>query len=290
MKKIFTAVCIFYCAAAPAQVYTNNFEGPNNLPVYNDTMAGNIWQTGTPAKVFFDSAYSVPNAMVTDTLNPYPVNNTSSFFFSINGPFLTMWIIIQFEHKYDTDSLYDGGYIEMSSDHGMTWHNIANDPFLSSGNPYNDTISGGIKAFTGNSNGWMNTYIFFDYCALPLVVDSITFRFVFKSDSINTNKEGWMIDNIFVSNDICLGVKENPDNNIISISPNPAANQLAIGSRQQAIEGVEIYNVLGEKLNIGQLTANNNQLTLDVSKLNSGIYFVNVKTKEGIRTAKFVKE
>ena len=39
----------------------------------------NIWQIGVPHKTFFNTAYTLPNAIVTDTMNVYPVNNSSAF-------------------------------------------------------------------------------------------------------------------------------------------------------------------------------------------------------------------
>ena len=39
----------------------------------------NIWQVGAPHKSVFTSAQSLPNAIVTDTANPVPPNDTSVF-------------------------------------------------------------------------------------------------------------------------------------------------------------------------------------------------------------------
>ena len=44
-----------------------------------DTSNQNIWQIGRPSKIFFDSAYSKEKAIVTDSINFYPVNNCSYF-------------------------------------------------------------------------------------------------------------------------------------------------------------------------------------------------------------------
>ncbi|MDA3953800.1 MAG: transposase [Bacteroidales bacterium] len=43
--------------------------------MYFDSSEPPIWQIGTPNKTFFDSAYSSPNAIITDTVNYYPINN-----------------------------------------------------------------------------------------------------------------------------------------------------------------------------------------------------------------------
>ena len=55
--------------------------------IYIDTVNyhHNIWQIGTPTKTIFNSVYSMPRAIVTDTLNPYLANDTSVFIVKIPG-------------------------------------------------------------------------------------------------------------------------------------------------------------------------------------------------------------
>src|SRR6266478_1466792 len=86
-----------------------NFDKPE--PVYIDTtLSGNIWQIGRPQKVFFDSAFTRPNAIVTDTINYYPKNNVSEFILKTPTFLLCCGgVIMRFFHKYDTDTLADGG-------------------------------------------------------------------------------------------------------------------------------------------------------------------------------------
>ena len=44
-----------------------------------DTSGTCIWQIATPHKTFFDSSCSTDQAIITDSLNSYPVNNYSFF-------------------------------------------------------------------------------------------------------------------------------------------------------------------------------------------------------------------
>ena len=87
--------------------------------------------------------------------------------------------------------------------------------------------------------------------------------------------------------------------NDFRLYPNPATKQLTIESRQTTtgkIELVEIYDVLGVRCLTPTLSPDKNRdrhgegVSVDVSSLASGIYFVKVKTKEGESVAKFVKE
>ena len=136
MNKLFIVnLFLFFNITAKAQfgglINLIDFESTDSLFTIDTSFTGNIWQIGTPSKLFFDSAWSVPNAVLTDTLNFYPPNNFSVFTIKISD---TAWgqpqlnrSSISYNHKFDTDSLYDGGYIEISYDGGTSWTNIAND-------------------------------------------------------------------------------------------------------------------------------------------------------------------
>ena len=75
----------------------------------------------------------------------------------------------------------------------------------------------------------------------------------------------------------------------LDIYPNPVDNTLFINGIEN-INEISIYNVLGVKVYDAQLTINNEQLTVDVSELNSGIYFLNVNTGSGNIIKKFIKK
>lgn len=86
-----------------------------------------------------------------------------------------------------------------------------------------------------------------------------------------------------------------PEQNIsistIIIQPNPASGELRIKNAELKIENIEIYNVLGKKIFNRQPEANSQKLiTIDVSSLPSGLYFVKVKGEKTERVGKFVKE
>ena len=84
MKKLITilAVLMLTNTTFAQWEYFIDFDSPNsqNNHIIIDTISNpdNIWQIGVPSKTIFDSAYSLTHAIVTDTLNAYPVNDTSS--------------------------------------------------------------------------------------------------------------------------------------------------------------------------------------------------------------------
>lgn len=91
----------------------------------------------------------------------------------------------------------------------------------------------------------------------------------------------------FCSCDIDLEVK-NQDFDNVSISPNPTNGILSIKSSTFEPSQYNIYNSLGQQVINFYLDNETNQL--DVSSLPSGIYFLQVISKEKRYTMKFVKE
>ncbi|HLG36310.1 MAG TPA: T9SS type A sorting domain-containing protein, partial [Bacteroidia bacterium] len=110
-----------------------------------------------------------------------------------------------------------------------------------------------------------------------------------------TTSSGTMINNL------CLTTSTDRDESNISfsLSPNPATTEIRIENKTK-IESIEIYDVLGIRCQLlvvsgqssvaQQLSTDTYPLTVDVSKLSPGIYFVKVKTEKGESAAKFVKQ
>lgn len=70
----------------------------------------------------------------------------------------------------------------------------------------------------------------------------------------------------------------------INIFPNPVSDFLTIKSSTK-VENVSIYDVSGKKINV-----NLNDNKVDVKNLPSGSYIINIETKEGKTTKKFIKK
>ncbi len=259
-----------------------------------DSSVHNIWQIGTPHKVFFDSAYSGRKAIITDTLHNYPVNNISFFDMKIGafnfGDYYPGSIIIGIKHKFDTDTLKNGGYISVSYDNGKSWANIIKDtlyhfgltPSVSNTNLYNqqDSLFNGEFGFSGNSGGWITTW--FSWHALAVkksaneIADTMILRFNFVSDSIPSNKEGWMIDNIRLSsNDIGGGILKNVYGNF-KIYPNPMKEIVYVElDKLYQSTRLEVFDADGKL--VEQQTYNNKQvLSFNKGHLESGIYILRI--------------
>lgn len=280
------------------------FEGICPIVKIDTAIPNNLWQIGKPQKPFFSSSYSPSNAIVTDTINSYPINN-DSYFDIVHTGYGNGNLILSFKHKYDTDTLTDGGYIEVSYDAGQTWQNIIYDStvmFYSTLNFYDsdDTLTGGKAGFSGKNGDWVYSSIQLIWC-LPVLKssscgDSVIFRFHFISDSVETNRDGWMIDDVFIMwMDMGSGYDEINPPVSFTVFPNPfdkaavieydAANSREITITLTDIFGREIpvYRNNNQGAGKQRLTLNSEEL-----KLSKGIYFLQIQADGFAQSTKLI--
>lgn len=264
---------------------TIDFEISHDWIQLDTSIDENIWRIGMPSKFYFDSAYTAPYAIITDTIYSYPENNYSYFDIIIDDDLPGWWEwgegIIGFWHKYDTDSLEDGGYIEVSYDGGTSWMNIINDNIameISNIDFYSnsDTILGNIPAFTGYSNGWVYSEFYWWWNALvkDFPEDSLIVRFIFQSDENNTNKEGWMIDHIHFNGYEIIGGIEN--NHLykknIKVFPVPAKDYFVIEFNNNSEFTLELFDNFGKKI-MKKGKNKTNEIKIDCGNFGKGIYY-----------------
>jgi len=286
---------------------TVNFEEPYEYLTI-DTSSQNIWQIGEPSKIFFDSAYSINKAIVTDTLNFYPINNNSHFdlligdfnFGYTNEDWFPYDIFIEIKHKFNTDTLKDGGFITVSYDNGNTWMNIIKDtvynegeatPAIENNNLYteNNILFNGEYGFSGNSNDWITTMFSWHFYATKynneFYGDTMIIRFNFISDNIENYKEGWMIDNIKLYS-VDLGSNINKINPLeFSIQPNPMNETSTIFLNDYNKLKLSILNTYGEVIQKKEYF-NNQTIIINKNELKSGVYFIKLTTDNNTTNVK----
>lgn len=268
--------------------------------IYIDTSFSlNSWVIAPPQKTIFNSAYSPVKALITDSINFYPVNDQSRFYLTVIKEWSNCDILImEFHHKFNTDSLYDGGNIEISVDYGASWGNILDSAFLANYNlehhydfmgynfygEYDTVASLNSPGFTGNSNGWITSG--FNLLSAFCTMDTLFFRFNFFSDSINTNKEGWVIDNLVVDG-IIISVPE-VEYNHLSLFPNPTTGRYSIISRNR-ISMYELFDLTGKLIETAY--PNSIRFENDISYIKPGMYFYRITTDNGQhQTGKIIRE
>ncbi|MDT0555805.1 T9SS type A sorting domain-containing protein [Patiriisocius hiemis] len=97
----------------------------------------------------------------------------------------------------------------------------------------------------------------------------------------------WDVDNTLVFSENCseLGVEDTLENSI-GVFPNPVANFLYVTTiSNYAFTNFTIHNLQGEVVKKGKYT-----LSIDMSKLSTGIYFITVETDDSSITKKIIKK
>jgi len=288
---------LLFSSVSFSQYFNQYFEGAdtsynNSVIIHLDTSTSNIWQIGPPQKTIFNSASTFPNALVTDTINNYPINNVSSFTFGINKDTYNFGGImaIQWIQKLDLDDSLDGGYIEYSLDTGNTWINVFNDPYVYNFYGFNqqnfDTLINGDFAFSGKDTLWKDVWLCYDFSWLSLS-DTLTFRFTLKSDSIDNNREGWLIDNFNVHPTWFHTINEKEQNDYIVVYPNPSSGVINVQAKKlkdfHIIEKMTVTDLSGKIVRSYEMVPT--KYKIDLHDQPNGVYFINIKTN--IKEEKF---
>ncbi|MFM8596488.1 MAG: T9SS type A sorting domain-containing protein [Flavobacteriales bacterium] len=248
-----------------------------------------LWQQGFSQKNYLQPS-SLHEVLITDTLNNYAINVEESF--EIHWPVHPHSIfnfILSFDHSMDTDSSLDGGRIEVSYDYGQTWIDIYEDALtnvaFNTENFYapSDTLFDGRAGFSGQFAQRHSVLQWVWILALKsFPSDTMYYRFLFKSDSIDHQKEGWMLENIhFAYADMPSGLSTASEATFLfECSPNPAQDELHISTELNQYE-ISIFDSNGLLRYQGQ-----NEKTLNLSGFSSGLYFIQLTTPEGKSTTR----
>ena len=197
---------------------------------------------------------------------------------AVNEYIWTPGFTLQANHSYDLSTLVRGdGYENWTVKMAYNLYakseeaTLLGDPFLVNGNE--NTLSPMeyqemIRTFVPTVDG---TY----YFALIVNENAGGFPYAIAFDDVT------LVDN---------GTLSTPDFNTSSITayPNPVKNRLTI-SYTQNITGIEVYNLIGQKVMIAN-TASANSNTVDMSTLTAGTYLVKINTENGTKTIKVIKE
>ncbi len=302
--------CSFDVYAPNTPFSTINFEddmeaGANNWSVVTGagmqpwTLNSNNPNSGT-------NAWFIENS---DTISDHALEFASTTTLTGAKPAISFW------HSYDTEPSKDGGVVEMTIDNGITWIDLG--PMMVK-NGYNgnvqvdtNTVVSGRNAFTGQSNGYVNTLVdLTDWVGAP-----IRLRFWFGTNN-NGGGNGWYIDDVrilnleTVINRACVSsdqgdfdcdeaetiilhpltsVEDLPILSGVTMYPNPTDNQLTVLVENRITDAsLNLMSVDGRTL-ISKAVTEGLQ-TVDVSQLAAGLYFAEIVADEGVIVKKIIVE
>ena len=76
----------------------------------------------------------------------------------------------------------------------------------------------------------------------------------------------------------------------VSVYPNPAENILNIVSPRAVVTAVSVYDVRGRVVNERIFTSGGTNYQVDLSELETALYFVKITTESGTITKRLIKE
>lgn len=315
--SLITTLIFLVCLKSNAQEnILIDFESPNSIVKIDTSIIGNIWQIGGATKQGFNSAYSGLNAIITDTLGFYPKNNRSEFSITIPSEYLddaetqvSLW------HKFDTELKKDSGYVEYSFDGGTNWV-LLNDAVINDQSTINTQTTHwdstkkhgwtGSFNFSGNSDGWVySSYSWIWFIPVKIdklddqkevfqksvqdfpFADSIILRFSFVSSSNGNMKNGWIIDDIKVSEAGFSNFHTTRSNEEIRIYPNPTQEsfKLILPSNTK-IETYVLYNSKGKCVLQGNIT--DHIIDFNVLNYTKGVYILQLNSIDNYNYSKTI--
>jgi hypothetical protein len=258
--------------------YEINFEDTSQFFRINiDTISNpeNVWQIGVPQKTILNTAYSIPNAIITDTVNPYPANDTSIFtilHICDGGYYYGHTVILAGVYMSDSDSLSDYGKIEFTPDMGSTWINLIDDTV------YSDYIwwESPKPTLTGLIPEWTYFYVTFPELGIIFNIefgDTVFYRFTFISGPDSNLRGGLMFDDLYFEDSYqAIGENEYKDLNV-NIFPIPAQSYVTIefDNVQYSPFLLEVFSLNGKRL-LSTEGRGDDEIKIDISALEEGLY------------------
>jgi hypothetical protein len=279
---LLSATC--YSQILDSDIYQLTFDDTTHYgKLFADTVSNpeNMWQIGSPQKNILNEAFSPPNVIITDTINPYSINDTSIFkiIHRVNiGLALEQRMEVSGHFKVDSDSLKDFGLIEYSPDNGVTWLNMIN----------NQSFDWGSEkpVLTGLSD-WTYFGVSFDDLGYDLEIgDTVQFRFTFISDSIQENRGGLMFDDLFFF-DFYEGVNSQIYTEFYSLGyPNPCDQWLNIEFENSLRNSVNLEIIDNSGKIVSKVSGGEpGNFRINISSFQSGSYFYRLVDHESNRVS-----
>ena len=109
------------------------------------------------------------------------------------------------------------------------------------------------------------------------------------------NGNGWnanavtttYVDNITALSSATAGL-ENKNLFDTKVYPNPTSNSWTISTQNNLITSVEVYNLLGKRVILQ--SNNSSEIAISSLGLTSGVYFGRIRTAQGVKSVKLIKE
>lgn len=236
--------------------------------------------------------------------------------------------VLRFWHRYNTEAGADAGFIEVQIEGESSWHRFDRSKVFrgsySGGIQYSTFAIPFLSGFSGNSNGWVHSYVdLSDFAGKKIFL-----RFRFGTNNSTSPADGhWIIDQVdlfdmlnydteacvrskagdqacaraaargvIVDTDAIISTDEPDAANLLSIrvQPNPVVDWLSVtfGAAVKDPVSLSIWTTDGRQVAQMRLPAVHVGQTVpfDVRTLPAGIYALRVESSAGLSTIKIIKQ
>jgi hypothetical protein len=314
-----TSVSTSYAQFTFDTIYINiDFEnGLDSIITFSNDTAGTSWQIGQPSKPNFSEAVSLPNAIMTDTLNPVQINTNTWFEVPfIPGDYDSVSFYgfcplqLCFTHRLEQPSLSEAAawidirdndehYNLVDLNSGFHGNYYAYNAIQSQNSYLSWQISfNGEPGFNISMSETETCYQLYGFSAgVPPnsgIHDTVFFRFNFATSSFTDPIwEGWLIDDILIGRGIgwscgTEGLNDEDQMDVI-IYPNPVTEKVSIQLPFPCSKGnayiEDMYGSVVFRSNI----QNSDFLSIDISMLNAGTYILKLESGGHLTIKKIIK-
>ena len=154
--------------------------------------------------------------------------------------------------------------LEASTNNGVNWTSLF-------------TISG--EQHQEESTPWTKQTVNLD----SYTGSNVQLRFSAVSDE-GSSRSDISIDNVTVSAENSLSIVDNELNNSMSLYPNPTSDKITLKGGHSEFKKIKLYNFLGQDVTflVEVVEVDKTKTRIDLSNLNTGLYFINTKNTSKI--------
>lgn len=150
-------------------------------------------------------------------------------------------------------------------------------------------ISNYVVTATGDTNVNIEGFALMPKCGSTVTGSAWLCRDASNSEDATILKSTLKWFTPFVTDGTCTSLSDAAfKKTAFTVFPNPASNQITIAEDGIDTATIRLYNTLGQLINTST-TVLSNQMTMDVSKLPSGLYCFEINTTQGVSRIKWIK-
>ena len=271
----------FNCSEAHNRI---KFNSEDLSYVKIDTGINSGWEIGKTVK--FNSSFHNLNVICTGLTISYSVNTETTVEFKLIGNYYGGAILVGFDHVINTDLGMDGGCIEILLPDSTRWiglHEIGIEEFTRDIYSINDTVE------SLNAPGFSGLIEERDLIEFAILANGLCdfnlckIRFRFASDSIDSMKDGWLINDIWFYSP--YESVEDFRGRYVQIYPNPFNHSTSIQFPNKSMDSYDLV-IIDVSGNICQIIndISTSEYILEKGNLAPGLYFIELRGPKNYRS------